>query len=385
MPKSKYKKRADGRYLVQIQIGYQPNGKPKYKNIYGKTQIELENKLAEFRSMQNKGIIITDNKMTLRELSDAWHSACCTGKSYNTKLMYENSLKHIKSSNIAEVRSDKLKTADFQQLLNYMSENGLTRTVELVRNILIQIYDWAIDNDLLFQNPVRKTVYNKPKRKKKRTLTEAEENIIIGESLTLKERTLLYLMLFGGLRRGEALALSCHGNTKSIDLENGLISVNKTLIFTGKSQNTGEISDIPKTDAGNRTIPIIEPLYSTLSQYIYTLDNHSGLIFTTQNETPVTKSSYRKMWDGISKKLCNGLEEETELTAHILRHTFATYLAAINLHPKLTQQLMGHADIKVTLDVYTHLDFNNRYQNSQIYQYYKSFLVSQKSVNYTNY
>ena len=381
MPKSKYKKRADGRYLVQIQIGYQPNGKPKYKNIYGKTQMELENKISEFRAMQNKGVIVTSNKMTLLELADAWFNAICVGKSYNTKLSYENGLKHIKSSSLAGVRADKLNTADFQQLLNSMLESGLTRTVELVKNNLIQMYDWAIDNDILFRNPVRKTVYNKPRTKRKRTTTEAEENIIVSNILTLKEQALLYFMLFAGLRRGEVLALSYRGNTKSIDTENNLISVNKMLIFGGKSQNDGIISDIPKTNAGYRTIPIIEPLSSVLSAYIKTLDGSSNLLFTTKNGELVTKSSYRKLWDGVTKKISAELGEESDLTAHILRHTFATYLAAINLHPKLTQQLMGHEDIKVTLDVYTHLDYNNRYKNSKIYQYYDSFLVSQKSVS----
>ena len=382
MPKSKYKKRADGRYLVQIQIGYQPNGKPKYKNIYGKTQTELEKKVVEFRSMQNQGIVFTGNKMTLSELSDAWFNTCCVGQSDNTKLMYENNLKHIKNSNIAGIKAEKLLTVDFQQLLNDLSGQGLTRTVELVRNTLIQIFDWAVDNDLSVKNPVRKTVYKKPKRKGKRTLTEEEENKILNAEFTLKERTLLYLMLFAGLRRGEALALSYQGNAKNIDLKNKLLTVDRTLIFTGKSQNEGVISDTPKTDAGNRTIPIIEPLLSVMSEYIQSLDNTSGLLFTTQDGKPVTKSSYRKMWDGIIEKISGDTDEEkTDMTAHILRHTFATYLAVVNLNPKLTQRLMGHADIKVTFDVYTHLDFQSRYPNSKIFKYYNNFLVSQNSVN----
>lgn len=133
----------------------------------------------------------------------------------------------------------------------------------------------------------------------------------------------MYFMLFAGLRRGEALALSYQGNAKNVDWKNKLITVDRTLIFTGKSQNEGVISDTPKTDTGNRTIPIIEPLLSVMSKYIQSLDNPSGLLFTTHDGKPVTKSSYRKMWDGIIEKIsCDTNEEKTDMTAHILRHTW---------------------------------------------------------------
>ena len=63
------------------------------------------------------------------------------------------------------------------------------------------------------------------------------------------------------------------------------------------------------------------------------------------------------------------------LRSHILRHTFCTYLAVIRLPPFTAQQLMGHSDISMTLEVYTHLPLVNRYIHSPIFQYYQEFLA----------
>lgn len=75
MPKIKYKKRADGRYIKQIKIGYQDNGKPKLKNIYAKTVQELEAKVAEFKSQYIKGIIVDDKNLTLGQWAEQWITA----------------------------------------------------------------------------------------------------------------------------------------------------------------------------------------------------------------------------------------------------------------------------------------------------------------------
>lgn len=64
---AKYKKRADGRYATSIQVGHRSDGQPKLKTLYGKTIRELENKVAEFKSLQNKGIVVDDKSLTLGE------------------------------------------------------------------------------------------------------------------------------------------------------------------------------------------------------------------------------------------------------------------------------------------------------------------------------
>lgn len=69
---AKYKKRPDGRYATSAIIGYDDNGKPKRKILYGRTILELDKKVADFKSLQNKGIVIDDNGMTVEQWSKKW-------------------------------------------------------------------------------------------------------------------------------------------------------------------------------------------------------------------------------------------------------------------------------------------------------------------------
>ena len=69
---ARYKKRNDGRYARQFKIGYQPDGRPKYKTIYAKTQAELERKCVDFLALKNKGVLVDDKNLTLEKWADIW-------------------------------------------------------------------------------------------------------------------------------------------------------------------------------------------------------------------------------------------------------------------------------------------------------------------------
>lgn len=92
-------------------------------------------------------------------------------------------------------------------------------------------------------------------------------------------------------------------------------------------------------------------------------------LFTMNNGEPITKSSFRKFWDGIIKELqeaakkIDGTSLASDITPHIFRHTYATSLYYAGIDIKTAQYLLGHASIQMTLDVYTHL---KRLENSNI-------------------
>jgi len=74
---SKRTKRADGRYIEQIQIGFKPDGKPKYKSIYGRTDPELDKKVAAFRLELKRGVIVNDEALTVKTWSERWLELYC--------------------------------------------------------------------------------------------------------------------------------------------------------------------------------------------------------------------------------------------------------------------------------------------------------------------
>ena len=129
MPKSKYKKRADGRYVKQIKIGFQDNGKPKYKNIYAKTIPELENKISEFKSQLNKGILVDDKNITLGQWAHQWLSTYKNDASYNTYAAYEGCIRrYLLKMQIANLKISKITPIQLQQAVNQLT-NTLNRIV----------------------------------------------------------------------------------------------------------------------------------------------------------------------------------------------------------------------------------------------------------------
>lgn len=79
---AKYKKRPDGRYATSTIVGYTDDGKPKRKTLYGRTIMELDKKVAEFKSLQNKGIIINDEGMTVEQWGIKWLKLYKSAKEY---------------------------------------------------------------------------------------------------------------------------------------------------------------------------------------------------------------------------------------------------------------------------------------------------------------
>lgn len=345
---AKYKKRADGRYATSILIGYQDNGKPKLKTLYGRTIRELEDKTAEFRALQNKGIIIDDKSMTVGQWAEKWLELFKRSKSYNTYEMYRSCIHTHIVPQIGAVRLNALKKHMIQTMLNEVVESGSQRTAEIIRLTMKQLISAAIDEQYIYADVSRGLTLPERTRKEKRALTDEEIKKIQTADLTLRERTLIELLLYAGLRRGEALGLS----PKDIDFKRNTISISKTVIFKG---NTPEIKDTPKSDSGIREIPIPSNLKATLQEYLQSRIGESYLLTMERRNSLITKSSFRKLWDNIIKK--TGLDKD--VTAHILRHTYSTKLFYGGIDAKTAQYLLGHSSISMTLDIYTHLQKDN--------------------------
>ena len=344
---AKYTKRPDGRYATSIIIGH-ANGKPQRKFFYGNTVRELEDKVAEFKSLQNKGIVIDDEGMLLQDWATQWLELYKSQKSYNTYSMYKNAIdKHINPA-IGNIRMKQLKKHNIQELLNKLTKDDHYRSAEIVKLTMKQIVSAAIDEQYIYVDITRGLSLPKKPRKEKRALTDTEYDKLKNARLTPKQRLFVDILLYTGLRRGEALALT----PNDIDLGKRTISVNKTLIYKG---NEPVIKQTPKSNASLREVVIPDILLESItdnlphcgSEYIFTMEKSDKLI---------TQSSYTKFWAAIAK----AAELPNDVTAHILRHNFATKLYYGGVDVKTAQKLLGHANIQITLDIYTHLaDDNN--------------------------
>lgn len=373
---AKYKKRPDGRYATSTIVGYTDDGKPKRKTLYGRTIMELDKKVAEFKSLQNKGIIINDEGMTVEQWSNKWLELYKSDKEYNTYMMYKNALNNHIIPQLGSIRLKALKSHHIQELLNNIIQDGHHRTAEIVKITIRQIIQQAIINEYIYKDiSLGLTLPNKKKREK-RALTATEKELIFKADFIPMERIFIDLLYYTGVRLGEALSLM----VGDIDFINKKISISKNLVMQYKSSS---IKQSPKTKAGNREIPIPDKLLQSLMNYIH--DTNRIYLFTTDDDNLFTMSDFRKMWRDIQYKLNlaaggtipkKGKRKKEDIgkkpiwliskdiTPHIFRHTYATNLYYAGIDMKTAQTLLGHSNIKITLDIYTHLD--NQQMSSSI-------------------
>ena len=382
------KKRSDGRYQLSVMIGYNENGKPRRKLVYGRTQKEVKEKANELRMQHNMGLIIDDD-MTVGAWADTWIKTYKNGVGYNTKRIYQGILDVYVTPRIGHLKLKDVKTAHLQKIVN--DNSNKKRTTELFKLTVSQMLGQAVTNDLLIKNPALGiSLPTMIAETRKRALTESETERIKSLEMDEKTRCFIFILLYTGMRRGEALALT----KADIDIESKEIIVNKTLIF---KKNRSEVKLAPKTKAGTRIIPLLTPLHNILLDYIKTVETE--YLFTTRDDKTMTITGYRRMWERFErvmypdiKKLTiqkNEIESKEKageiksdiakdeltaisdkidaikkdmITAHIFRHNFATIIYNAGVDVKTAQNILGHSSINVTMDIYTHLNNKNKEQ-----------------------
>jgi integrase len=363
MAKSKYKKRADGRYQANILVGYDEETKKEvYKTVYAYTEPDLENKKAEIKNAVNKGTYADDRKMKVKDLAEKWFLTDKATCGIRTKEMYERiTYKHIIPA-IGEIRLRDLKKSDIRKMLNERADKY--RTCQQLKMAVIQMLDFGIEDGLLYKNVAYRIKLTKPDKVEKRPLTAVEKEGIKKANFTSKEKAFIYVLLYCGLKRGEILALS----KSNVSLSTKKISVNNAVTF----ENGSPIVKAPKTNSSIRNIPITNELYAVLEPYMKNLKTY--YLFTSEKGELMHKSTYDNFWKRIIEKInvaaggtptkqarkgqkeVKGLQVIHGLTAHVFRHNYATMLYYADVPIKDAQYLLGHNNIKITLDIYTHLD-----------------------------
>ncbi len=153
-----------------------------------------------------------------------------------------------------------------------------------------------------------------------------------------RARVFCGLCLYCGLRKEEALGL------KWTDIKGGKLTVNRAKTFlTNQPDPVEEL----KTGAANRPVPIPEPL----RQILLDTPHVSQYIVTGANGNDITRSGFTRLWNSHVVEVV-----PFHITAHMLRHTYATSLYRAGVDLRTAQKLLGHSSIQMTADIYTHLE-----------------------------
>ena len=274
----------------------------------------------------------------------------CLGVDKDNRLTVNNARLAISATvNLARMMKD-IDTLSFQAYLDKLAQQGFARqTVNLRKIAMKQIFDYAIAHQLVIYNPI--TVCKVPKKAKKPVTRVPPSDNDIELIRSHPDGTFgLYcnLLLYTGLRREEALALTYD----DIDFLNKTISVSKVVVFDG---NIPSVRDSAKSDAGSRIVPLLAPAESILAA----AEEKNGLLFPGKNGL-MKKGEFDK---GFNKyKAATGIS----CTSHQLRHYFASLCFEAQLKENDVKDLMGHSNIALTHEVYTHISKRRKKESTEM-------------------
>lgn len=278
---------------------------------------------------------------TFADVARAWYDAHRERVGYSTAELYKAPLSRLICRYCDRAPED-VTAADVEAYLSELAKQGYSRrSVQMHRDILNMIYNHAIVAGNATGNPCAAVSLPRNLPSSKRELPTDDELATIRRRTDHPFALFALLCLYAGLRRGEALSL----RYEDIDRKASIIHVRRSVEFVGNNPHFKP----PKTKSGIRDVPLLDPLAAILPA------QKKGLIITMDGEDrALTKSSYRKRWQAYCRDL--GID----ITAHQLRHGFATILYEAGIPDKDAQELLGHSDIAVTRNIYTHIRQSRR-------------------------
>jgi len=237
-----------------------------------------------------------------------------------------------------------------------MAKDGLsTSTMKKAKQTAVRIMNVAVENDLMVRNVFSNVKVHTVEPHERRALTEKERDLVNRTWQGHRMGHAVMIMMYCGLRRGELLALTW----RDIDLERKVLSVNKS---ASMFKNQPYIKK-PKSKAGTREIPIPNILADVLRE----LPRDYPLVCPDAQGKMMSDTAYRRAWNSYrhylnlkaggrdASRIRAKVQAIDNITAHMLRHTYASMLYEAGVDIKSAQRFLGHADIEMTLAVYTHL------------------------------
>ena len=385
------KRKDKSRIVLRTGEGQRPNGTYEYRwterggtrrRVYAKTLEELREKEKQIQKDKCDGIKVEARYLTVNDVFDIWRQLK-RGLKDNTFQNYQYMYNMFVRPNLGKQRVSSLKKSDVKRFYNMLADERCLQasTIDSVHTVLHQVLDMAVDDSYLRVNPSNNVLKELKqshifKTEKRRGLTKAEQELLL--SFLQRNHTyshwypIIAVMVGSGLRVGEVTGLRwC-----DIDLEEGIIDVNHTLVYYDHRVTEGKKGcyfniNTPKTKAGTRQVPMLDfvreafimerEYQETLDiRCTITIDGYSDFIFVnryghTQHQATLNKAIRRIIRDCNDEVL---LKEEKDpvllphFSCHSLRHTFTTRMCEAGVNVKVIQDALGHADISTTLNIY---------------------------------
>ena len=331
--------------------------------------VALRDQIAELNKAKDKGLAFHADGMTVYELADKYTLTRRDVK-HTTQAGYRTVLNILKKDDFGKKRIDKIKKSDAKLWLIKLQEQDHRSysSIHTIRGVLRPAFQMAVDDDLIMKNPfdfmVADVIVNDSvrreaiSRKDERKFLEFVKN----DSHFSKYYDGIFLLFKTGMRISEFCGLTIH----DIDLNEKTININHQLQRSSKMEYLIEST---KTNAGTRVLPMTDEVYDCCKRIIENrvapktepmINGYIGFLYLDKNNMPMVALHWEKYFQHIVEKYNKTYRVQMpKVTPHVCRHTYCSNMAKSGINPKTLQYLMGHSDIGVTLNTYTHLGYED--------------------------
>ena len=328
-----------------------------------KADISLREKEKTIQMELNRGVCSGD--MTVLELVERY-LGLKKGVRHNTAANYQFVRNVIAKEAFGTKRIDRVKLSDAKLfLIKLQEEDGRGySSIHSIRGVLRPAFQMAVDDDLLLRNPfefqLATVVVNDSVTRE--AITQEDERkflkFIKEDSHYSKYYDGMFLLFKTGLRVSEFCGLTVH----DIDFENNLIYITHQL---QRKRDMEYSIEETKTSSGTRDIPMTEEVRECLERIVANrkypmvepiIDGYTGFLFYDKNNNPMVALNWEKYFHyAVGRYNRTYRVQIPKITPHVCRHTYCSNMTRAGMNPKTLQYLMGHSDIGVTLNTYTHL------------------------------
>lgn len=337
-----------------------PAGKPR--------DLSLREKERQIQQDLFNQIVPNGGNLTVLELVQKYLSLKVNVR-HNTQANYNFVVGILKKEAFGSLRIDKVKLSDAKAWLIKLQKDGRGySTIHSVRGVVRPAFEMAVQDDLIRKNPfgfeLATVVVNDSVTRE--AITRAQERAFLKfiqeDNCYRKYYDGIYILFNTGLRISEFCGLTI----SDIDFQNKRIRVDHQL---QRKRDMEYIIEDTKTKSGERYVPMSQQVVECFRRVIANrkppkqepmIDGYTGFLFLDKNGMPMVALHWEHYFKHILNKYNSIYKVQLpKITPHVCRHTFCSNMAKSGMSPKTLQYIMGHSDISVTLNTYTHLTFDD--------------------------
>lgn len=288
---------------------------------------------------------------------------------HNTRANYNFVVNIIQKEPFGNIRIDKVRQSDAKAwLINLQKDGRGYSTIHSVRGVVRPAFEMALQDGLINRNPfsfeLATVVVNDSVTRE--AITRAQERAFLKfiqeDKCYCKYYDGIFILFKTGLRVSEFCGLTI----ADIDFKKNRIRVDHQLQRTREMEY---IIEKPKTESGERFVPMSNEVAACFRRIIQNrlkprkepmIDGYTGFLFLDKNSMPMVALHWEHYFKHIRNKYNSIYKIQLpKITPHVCRHTFCSNMAKSGMNPKTLQYIMGHSDISVTLNTYTHVQFED--------------------------